>query len=55
MEATMMNLATEARIVHNSLRFLDLSPVIRMRHAAIRETMMAKTGLMDVITSICSS
>ncbi len=53
-EATIINLDTEASIVHNSLRFLDLSPVRRMRQAAIRETMIANTGLIELITSIFS-
>ena len=49
----MITLTTEARIVHVSLRFFDLSPVRRIRQPAIRETRTANNGLKEVTTSIC--
>ena len=52
MEKTIVNLITEARIVQNSLRFLALSPVRRIRKAAIRDTMTASKGFIELIISI---
>jgi hypothetical protein len=51
MEATRENLITEARMVHSSLRFLYLSPVTRMRRAAMAETEIARSGLAEDTTS----
>ena len=51
MEATKENLVTEASTVQSSLRFLRLSPVARMRIAAIAETKRVRIGRMEDTTS----
>ena len=51
-EAIIVNLITEARIVHDSLRFLDLSPVRKISKAAISETPIANNGFMEYITAV---
>jgi hypothetical protein len=51
-EAIIENLITAAMIVHDSLRFLDRSPVRKISKAAIRETEIANNGFMEYITAV---
>ena len=53
-ETTIANLVTAASIVQLSLRFLDLSPVSRMRKPPVSETKIASKGFIEVIASIIS-
>jgi hypothetical protein len=52
MEKTIRNFASAAKMVHDSRRFLFLSPVARIRKAAIIDTKTAQRGLDEYRTSI---
>jgi hypothetical protein len=51
-EIIIANFIIEARIVHDSLRFLARSPVRKISRAAIRETPTANNGFMEYIIAV---
>lgn len=54
MEITKANFIRDARIVHVSLRFLDISPVKNIKKAAANEVEIIMTGVIEVIVSTVS-